>query len=145
MQQVRHDEGGRSSHSGEKANRHGESASHLLNFTYAPLRGQEDGHRRSSGDQWRRSRARRQVIHTKEQFLQAHCQFVVKKPVTEGEYVGNMVEADKMVEWENIEQVVGFIIAIVEFMYLIRVTFAFVIYCVTMNVIGCKALVGIHQ
>ena len=91
----------------EKSSRHGESASHLLNFTYAPLRSQEDGGRRASGGQWRGGHSRKQPVHTKEQFLQAHCQFVVKRPVSDGVYQQHLVDADKMVEWEDIEQVVS--------------------------------------
>ena len=44
-------------------------------------------------------------MYTKQQFLQAHCQFVVKPPLG-NEYVEQLADADSMVEWEQIEQVV---------------------------------------
>jgi len=90
---------------GERTTRHGTDASHLLNFTYSPLPKQTGGGR--SGAVYRRGRGRRAPVHTKEQFLQAHCQFVVRQPQTDLKYLACLADADKMVEWEDIEQVVS--------------------------------------
>lgn len=61
----------------EKSSKHGASATHLLNFTYAPLPSQEDGgYGRTPGYQ-RGGRVRRTAVHTKEQFLQVNLNFSV--------------------------------------------------------------------
>jgi len=115
VNRVRRDSRVTTSHSAQTAvaeNRGGrhqrESASHLLNFTYAPLPSQESGGRAArrpvSHQNWRSGRSK-QPIYTKQQFLQAHCQFVVKPPLG-NEYVGQLADSDCMVEWEQIDQVI---------------------------------------
>lgn len=104
----REDESRRNTRS-DKASRHGESAAHLLNFTYASPRGEGGdgaGNRRAAVSQWRRVGGR-QPVHTKEQFLQAHCQFVLRKSVPEDSCAPYLTDADKMVDWDDIEQVVS--------------------------------------
>lgn len=104
----REDDNG-SFHSTERRRRGQKSADHLLNFTYASPRNQDESSGRMvTGSQWRGGRVRRQPVHTKEQFLQAHCQFVVKNSGLSDDYACYLADCDKMVDWEDIEQVVSY-------------------------------------
>lgn len=91
-------------------NKHGLNANHLLNFQYAPVRSQESGYRRPVNRSygWRNSKSRTMIL-TKEQFLQANCQFVVKDSAAD-DYSANLADPDLMIDWSQIEQVVGVII-----------------------------------
>lgn len=92
---------------GLKTSKYGQRADHLLNFSYAPLPSQEPGRGRFKPQNvgWRSVKAR-SAIMTKEQFLQANCQFIVKESLTD-EFVQYISDADKMVEWDLIEQLVS--------------------------------------
>lgn len=94
-------------HSG-KNSKHGMRADHLLNFSYSPLPSQESG--LGVRPNWRGRRSKQLVI-TKEQFLQANCQFVMKQSASDSsEYLEHLTDPDKMVDWSTIEQVVNHVI-----------------------------------
>lgn len=71
---------------------------HLLNFTFAA---RENVVGSSHRPQARRTR----VTYNKEQYLQANCQFVVKNT---GDYTVQAKNADALVEWDLVEQVITF-------------------------------------
>ncbi len=74
---------------------------HLINFTMAPRDGSSD-YRTPGGWRGRNKWTQRYPKYNKEQFLQANCQFVVKAGC---DYSVHCKDADKLVDWDLIEQV----------------------------------------
>ncbi|XP_071789412.1 E3 ubiquitin-protein ligase RNF10-like isoform X1 [Asterias amurensis] len=74
---------------------------HLINFTMAPRDGASD-YTTPGGWRGRNKWTQRYPRYNKEQFLQANCQFVVKAGC---DYSIHCKNADKLVDWDLIEQV----------------------------------------
>ena len=85
-----------------------QNLSHLLNFQYEP-RGNKNKSNKNNRDSNYNGTARKgtkyyapRPRYNKEQYLQANCQFVVRKG---SDYSRHLKDPDVIVEWENIEQV----------------------------------------
>jgi len=85
-----------------------QSLNHLLNFQYAPRTDQQRGGGRSNAADRRprQNKKQQQPVYrpkySKEQYLQANCQFVVQES---GDYSLHQVDPDIPVSWDLIEEV----------------------------------------
>ncbi|GAU88902.1 hypothetical protein RvY_01518 [Ramazzottius varieornatus] len=84
---------------------------HLLNLDYNRRREEEYVGRTRGGSQGQNTRWERNLTgqhggqirtYSKEQFMQANCQFVVRE---DGDYAVHHVDPDVLVDWNNIEQI----------------------------------------
>jgi len=73
---------------------------HLLNFSYASTSADYE-YQRFSKQFWT-NKITKNSYFSKEQFMQANCQFVVKDS---GDYSVNLVDPDLLVDWSNIEEI----------------------------------------
>lgn len=77
---------------------------HLLNFTYESMRDSGENYyeyERMTKQFWSTKLAKNSYF-SKEQFLQANCQFVVKST---GDYSVHLSDPDLLVEWDKIEEI----------------------------------------
>lgn len=75
---------------------------HLLNFSYDHKASNESYEYETFSKQFWSNKIAKSSYFSKEQFLQANCQFVVKNV---GDYSMHMVDPDLMVEWNKIEEI----------------------------------------
>lgn len=76
---------------------------HLLNFTYESRDPQENYYEyEKSTKQFWSTKLSKGSVFSKEQFLQANCQFVVKNT---GDYTVHLVDPDRLVDWDKIEEI----------------------------------------
>jgi len=83
--------------SGSKKN----NLNHLLNFSYVRETNENYEYERFSKQFWSNKIAKSSYF-SKEQFLQANCQFVIKNT---GDYTVHLVDPDRLVEWSMIEEI----------------------------------------
>lgn len=81
-----------------------QNLNHLLNFTYESTRDSNENYYEYErlGRQFWSTKLSKNSYFSKEQFLQANCQFVVKSSC---DYSIHMCDPDRLVEWDHIEEV----------------------------------------
>ena len=87
--------------------KYGRSLNHLLNFSFAE--------RPKAGPDPYLRRPKKYQPYSKEKYVNANFRFIVKSGET---YQGNLFDTDISVEWDHIEQVVGF------FFFFFSITFS---------------------